>query len=246
MGRGRKGLIEQSRRKPKVVSSETERAEASMSYFYVPNRDEKKLFLPQEAVEIMKNMNPQRFVNFLLPNGDCSVKTSSGNMSGSLLTILDMQIQALSTKISTQNVTFIVRHVIALITWCVISLASFLPGRERKFGDNMPNYVDQYNHSIYIFAIYSKQKAHAFHKKVSHTSKKTWFGQYKYPISANRQIASNWCCSWMWGMAAPDSWKGMCMRLLGAEGKALYGDNPGWTRHGPVHDWGCSNLVHRG
>ena len=94
MGRGRKGLIEQSERKLKVVSSETERAEVSMSYFYVPNRDGKKLFLRQEAVEIMKNMNLQHFVNFLLPNGDWYVKTSSGNTSGSWLDILDMQIQA--------------------------------------------------------------------------------------------------------------------------------------------------------
>ena len=83
MSRGRKGLIEQSERKPKVVRSERERAGTTMSYFYVPNRDEKKIFLPEEAVEIMKHMNPQQLFNFLLPNDDWYVKTSSGNSSGS-------------------------------------------------------------------------------------------------------------------------------------------------------------------
>ena len=85
MGRGRKGLIEQSERKPKVVRSESERG-TPMTYFHVPNRDVKILFLPEEAV-YMKNMNPQRLVDFLLPNDDWHMKTSSGNASGSLLNI---------------------------------------------------------------------------------------------------------------------------------------------------------------
>ena len=42
-------------------------------------------------------------------------------------------------------------------------------------------------------------------KKVFHMFNKTGLVQYKYPISANRQTASNWWWSWMWGMAAPDS-----------------------------------------
>ena len=81
MGRGRKGLIEQSERKPKVMS-ESERG-MPMTYFHVQNRDVKKLFLPEEAVEFMKNMNPQQLVDFLLPNDDWYVKTSSDNASGS-------------------------------------------------------------------------------------------------------------------------------------------------------------------
>ena len=83
MGRGRKGLIEQSEKKPKVVRSESERAGTPMTYFYVPNRDGKISFLSEEAVEIMKNMNAQRLVNFLLPKDNWFVKTSSGNASGS-------------------------------------------------------------------------------------------------------------------------------------------------------------------
>ena len=82
MGRERKGLIEQSKRKPKVRRSESERG-TPMTYFHVPNRDVKNLFLPEEAVEFMKNMNPQRLVNFLLPDDNWYVKTLSGNASGS-------------------------------------------------------------------------------------------------------------------------------------------------------------------
>ena len=82
MGRGRKGLIEQSETKPKVIRSESERG-TPMTYFHVPNRDVKKLFLPEEAVEFMKNMNPKRLVDFLLPNDHWYVKTLSGNASGS-------------------------------------------------------------------------------------------------------------------------------------------------------------------
>ena len=67
MGRGRKGLIGQSETKPKVIRSESERG-MPMTYFHVPNRDVKKLFLREEDVEFMKNMNPQRLVDFLLPN----------------------------------------------------------------------------------------------------------------------------------------------------------------------------------
>ena len=81
MGRGRHGLIEQSEKKPKVVRSE--RAGTPMTYFYVPNRDGKKSLLPEEAVEIMKNTNTQRLVNFFLPKDDWLMKTSSGNASGS-------------------------------------------------------------------------------------------------------------------------------------------------------------------
>ena len=38
-----------------------------------------------------------------------------------------------------------------------------------------------------------------------HMCDKPRFMQYKYPTSANRQLASDWCSSWMWGVATPDS-----------------------------------------
>ena len=82
MGRGRKGLIEQSERKPKSSRGSGERTGEIMTYFYVPKSSEKKLFLSEEAVEIMKHMNPQELVNFLLPNNDWLVKNSTGNASG--------------------------------------------------------------------------------------------------------------------------------------------------------------------
>ena len=82
MGRGRKGLIEQSERKTKSSRGQSERG-TQMTHFFVPNREVKKIFIPQEAFEFMKNMNPQNLVDFLLPNAVWHVKTSSGNASGS-------------------------------------------------------------------------------------------------------------------------------------------------------------------
>ena len=82
MGRGRKGLIEQSKRKTKSSRGQSEIG-TPMTHFFVPNREAKKIFLPEEAFEFMKNMNPQHLVDFLLPNDDWYVKTSGGNASGS-------------------------------------------------------------------------------------------------------------------------------------------------------------------
>ena len=82
MGRGRKELIEQIIRKTKSSRGQSERG-TPMTHFFVPNREVKKIFVPQEAFEFMKNMNPQNLVYFLLPNDDWHVKTSSGNASGS-------------------------------------------------------------------------------------------------------------------------------------------------------------------
>ena len=54
-----------------------------MDYFNLPNVDKKIFDLPEEAVEIMKHMNPQQLVNIRLPEDDWHVKTSNGNASGS-------------------------------------------------------------------------------------------------------------------------------------------------------------------
>ena len=83
MGRGRKGLVEQSERKTKASGGLSERG-APVTHFFVPKREVKKIFVPEQAFEFMKNMNPQLLVDFLLPNDDdWHVKTSSGNASGS-------------------------------------------------------------------------------------------------------------------------------------------------------------------
>ena len=80
VGRGRKGLIEQSERKKKASGACRE----TFTYLSVPNREIKKIFVPEQAFDFMKNMNPQQLVDFLLPNDDdWHVKTSSGNASGS-------------------------------------------------------------------------------------------------------------------------------------------------------------------
>ena len=67
MGRGRKGLTEQSQRKPKraYVQRGTPIAFAS-----VKNRETKKIPVPEHVVDLMKNMNPQQLVDFLCPNDD--------------------------------------------------------------------------------------------------------------------------------------------------------------------------------
>ena len=59
-----------------------------MTYFFTPNREIKKIPVPEQAFEFMKNMNPQQLVDFLLPNDDdWYVKTSSGNASGNYIAV---------------------------------------------------------------------------------------------------------------------------------------------------------------
>ena len=81
MGRGRKGSTEQSFRKPK--RTEPQRG-TPIAFASEKNRETKKMSVPENVVDFMKNMNPQQLVDFLLPNDDdWHVKTSSGNASGS-------------------------------------------------------------------------------------------------------------------------------------------------------------------
>ena len=80
MGRGRKGLTEQSRRKPKRSLTERQGMEALA---FVKNREKKKIPVPEHVVDFMKGMNPQQLFDFLCPNDDdWYVKTSSVNASG--------------------------------------------------------------------------------------------------------------------------------------------------------------------
>ena len=51
-------------------------------------------------------------------------------------------------------------------------------------------------------------------------SDKARFMQYKYPISTNTRLASDWWRSWMWGRPPADSLKSACMTLLEVEGEA--------------------------
>ena len=82
MGRGRKSLINQSKRRTIHSIGQRERG-MPMVYVSGQNREMKKISIPEQAFDFMKNMNPQQLVDFLLPKeDDWHVKTSSGNASG--------------------------------------------------------------------------------------------------------------------------------------------------------------------
>ena len=82
MGRGRKGLTEQSQRKPKRIDGARHRG-IQVAFVSVKNGETKKMPVPEHVVDFMKNMNPQQLVDFLLPNDDdWYIKTSSVNASG--------------------------------------------------------------------------------------------------------------------------------------------------------------------
>ncbi len=63
MGRGRKGITNQSTKK--LVSNRKH----DIAMFLGPRvkSDEIKITVPEQAVDFMKNMNPQQLVDFLLP-----------------------------------------------------------------------------------------------------------------------------------------------------------------------------------
>ena len=79
MGRGRKGITNQGTEK--LASNRKH----DIAKFFGPRvkSDEIKIFVPEQAFNFMKNMNPQQLVDFLLPKeDDWHVKTSSRNASG--------------------------------------------------------------------------------------------------------------------------------------------------------------------
>ena len=83
MGRGRKGLTEQSQRKPKRIDGARHRG-TIIAFPIGQKRETKKIPVPEHVVDFMKDMNPQQLVDFLCPNDDDDwyVKTSSVNASG--------------------------------------------------------------------------------------------------------------------------------------------------------------------
>ena len=69
MGRGRRGLIEQSQRKPKRADAFIPRGTPIV--FPIRQKGQiNKMTIPVHVVNFMKNMNPQQIVDFLLPNDD--------------------------------------------------------------------------------------------------------------------------------------------------------------------------------
>ena len=83
MGRGRRGLIEQSQRKPKRSDSYKPRG-MPIVIEIGQKREIEEMQVPEHVVDFKKNMNPQQLVDFLLPNDDDDwyIKTSSVNASG--------------------------------------------------------------------------------------------------------------------------------------------------------------------
>ena len=80
MGRGRKGLTEQSRRKPKQTYVQRG---TQIAFPIGQKRETKKIPVPEHVVDFMKDMNPQQLVDFLCPkDDDWYVKTSGVNASG--------------------------------------------------------------------------------------------------------------------------------------------------------------------
>ena len=68
MGRGRKGITDQSLRKTKKTDS---KLRGQVVFAAVKNRETKKIPVPEHVVDFMKNMTPQQLVDFLT--------TASGN-----------------------------------------------------------------------------------------------------------------------------------------------------------------------
>ena len=79
MGRGRRGLIEQSQRKPKRSDAFRQRGTPTVFEFR-QKREIEETTVPEHVFDLMKNMNPQQLVDFLLPkDDDWHVKTSSAS-----------------------------------------------------------------------------------------------------------------------------------------------------------------------
>ena len=67
MGRGRKGLIEQGKQGKKALGGLRARRDDPTDHFIPPpKREEKKIFIQEDALELMKGMNKQELVRLLV------------------------------------------------------------------------------------------------------------------------------------------------------------------------------------
>ena len=69
MGRGRKGLLDQSQKKAKATWGLKGRRGCPGAHIFAPKREEKKLLIDEDALEFMKNMDQKELTNILL-SGD--------------------------------------------------------------------------------------------------------------------------------------------------------------------------------
>ena len=81
MGRGRKGLLKQSQKKPNITKDEKKRGEPRWWYFDRPNYYENKnsLFSPEDFVDAVRQMNPQEVANILFSNVNSGDTANSGS-----------------------------------------------------------------------------------------------------------------------------------------------------------------------
>ena len=82
MGRARKGVLYQSKKKKASGGLRGRRGDPMGHFLSGAKIEEKKILIKEDALEFMKNMNQQELVDLLLSNGDWHVKTSGTNASG--------------------------------------------------------------------------------------------------------------------------------------------------------------------
>ena len=65
MGRGRKGILDQSKKTKASGGLRGRRGDTMGHFLYGPKTEEKKISINEDALEFMKNMNQQELVYFL-------------------------------------------------------------------------------------------------------------------------------------------------------------------------------------
>ena len=69
MGRGRRGLIEQSQRKPKGSDAYRQRG-TEIIFEFGQKKEIEETKVPEHVLDFIKNMNQKQLVDFLLSNDD--------------------------------------------------------------------------------------------------------------------------------------------------------------------------------
>ena len=65
MGRGRKGILDQSKKTKASGGLRVRRVDTAGHFLYGPKTEEKKISINEDALKFMKNMNQQELVHFL-------------------------------------------------------------------------------------------------------------------------------------------------------------------------------------
>ena len=170
-GQRKKRTDRTKRKKAKSYKKWRRKSRGDDAIFYVPNTYKKKLFLPQEAVEKHESTTACRFSS---ARRRLVREDFEWQCFWKLIKYSIRKFKFVYTSVE-HKIFHAERHVLYLnrssIIFCLFHrlydlicyiYGFFLPSRERKFSDNVPNCVEQYNHCIYIFLTYSKQKRMRF------------------------------------------------------------------------------------